>query len=199
MAHVSPEFDWDAVNRYQLGRRHVIPEEAQHAIRDPHAILLGTESDNGADRTKAIGRTASGRLLGRGFCPSWRGHQAYHGLRCLAAPAIAVSSTETNMSLKFTLPTFRSEAEEAESWDRHREETAQWMEAAVTEGETTTLSGVLARARQRSGGAASVTIRVDPPDAERARSLAAQKGIPCETYLKTLLHDALDRDERHPT
>jgi predicted DNA binding CopG/RHH family protein len=101
------------------------------------------------------------------------------------------------MSLKFALPKFQSEAEEAEWWDQHRDETAQWMEAAVTVGETTTLSAVLERARERSGAAAIVTIRVDPPDAERARALAAQKGIPCETYLKTLLHDALDRDEQH--
>ncbi|HMD99191.1 MAG TPA: hypothetical protein VKM93_17930 [Terriglobia bacterium] len=100
------------------------------------------------------------------------------------------------MSLKFTLPQFQSEAEEAEWWDRHREETAQWMEAAVSVGETTTLSAVLARARERSVVADALTIRVDPPDAERARALAAKKGIPSETYLKTLLHDALDRDEQ---
>jgi len=101
------------------------------------------------------------------------------------------------MSLKFALPKFQSEAEEAEWWDQHRDETAQWIEAAVLAGETTTLSAVLARARQHSGGANALTIRVDPPDADRARALAAQKGIPCETYLKTLLHDALDRDEQH--
>jgi len=102
------------------------------------------------------------------------------------------------MSRKFAIPKFQSEAEEAEWWDQHREETAQWMEAAVAAGETTTLSAVLEHARERSGGASTVTILVDPPDAERARALAAQKGIPCETYLKTLLHDALDRDEQEP-
>jgi predicted DNA binding CopG/RHH family protein len=100
------------------------------------------------------------------------------------------------MSQKLMIPKFQSEAEEAEWWDQHRAETAQWMEEAVTAGETTTLSAILERARERSGGASTVTIRVDPPDAERARALAAQKGVPCETYLKTLLHDALDRDER---
>jgi uncharacterized DUF497 family protein len=63
MSQVTPEFDWDAVNRYHLGRHHVVPEEAQHAIRDPHAILLAIESDGGVDRAKAIGRTASGRML----------------------------------------------------------------------------------------------------------------------------------------
>ncbi|MGO9268686.1 MAG: hypothetical protein ACLQOO_00235 [Terriglobia bacterium] len=99
------------------------------------------------------------------------------------------------MSRKFTIPKFQSESEEAEWWDQHHEETAQWMEEAVATGETTTLSAVLDRARERSGGASAVTIRIDPPDAERARALAAEKGLACETYLKTLLHDALDRDE----
>jgi len=60
---MAPEFDWDAVNRYHLGRNHVIPEEAQHAIRDPYAILLAIESESGEDRTKAVGKTASGRVL----------------------------------------------------------------------------------------------------------------------------------------
>jgi len=60
---VTPQFDWDAANRYHLGRNHVIPEEAQHAIRDPHAVLLAMESDSGGERTKALGKTASGRVL----------------------------------------------------------------------------------------------------------------------------------------
>ncbi|MGO9268687.1 MAG: BrnT family toxin [Terriglobia bacterium] len=60
---MAPEFDWDVANRYHLGRHHVIPEEAQHAILDPHAILLTIESDSGEDRTKALGKTASGRML----------------------------------------------------------------------------------------------------------------------------------------
>jgi len=100
------------------------------------------------------------------------------------------------MSRKFPIPEFPSEVEEANWWDQHREETAQWMEAAVIAGETTTLLAVLDRARQGSGDASAIAIRVDSPDAERARALAAQKGMDCETYLKTLLHDALDRDQR---
>ena len=63
MNQVAPEFNWDVANRYQLGRHHVIPEEAQQAIRDPHAIVLVIESESGEDRAKALGRTASGRVL----------------------------------------------------------------------------------------------------------------------------------------
>ena len=45
------------------------------------------------------------------------------------------------------VPRFESEAEEAQWWDQHREETAQWVEEAVAAGKTTTLSDVLERAR----------------------------------------------------
>lgn len=99
------------------------------------------------------------------------------------------------MSEKLKIPKFKSEAEEAEWWDEHREETARWMEEAVAAGETTTLSDLRQRARERAGRTPAQTVPVDPADAARARALAARKGVPYETYLKTLLHEALDRDE----
>ena len=55
------------------------------------------------------------------------------------------------MSEKPKVRKFESEAEEAEWWDNHREETAQWVEEAVAAGETTTLADVLKRARERPG------------------------------------------------
>src|SRR5271166_594848 len=53
---------------------------------------------------------------------------------------------------KLEILKFESEAEEAEWWDRHREETARWLQQAVAAGETTTLSAVLQRARARLTG-----------------------------------------------
>jgi predicted DNA binding CopG/RHH family protein len=98
------------------------------------------------------------------------------------------------MSEKPTVPKFDSEAEEAEWWDQHRDETAQWVEEAVAAGKTTTLSAILNRARQDSGRP-SVMVDLDADDAARARALATRKGVPLETYLKTLLHEALERDQ----
>ena len=100
------------------------------------------------------------------------------------------------MIRKPDIPKFQSEAEEAEWWDRHREETAEWMEKAAAGNETTTLSDVLQRARQRAGAIPTVSIRIDPDDIARARSLAAKKGLRYQTYLKMLLHEALQREER---
>ena len=94
------------------------------------------------------------------------------------------------------IPKFKSEAEEAAWWDQHRDQTARWMETAAAAGQTATLSDILQRARQRAGATPTVSIRIDPDDVARARSLAAQKGLRYQTYLKMLLHQALEREER---
>jgi hypothetical protein len=63
VGQLAPEFDWDDANRDHIARHHVIPEEAEQAVSDPYAILLEIESESGEDRTKALGMTASGRIL----------------------------------------------------------------------------------------------------------------------------------------
>ena len=100
------------------------------------------------------------------------------------------------MIQKPNIPKFESEAAEAEWWDEHRDETAQWMEEATNRGQTTTLTDVLQRANERAGATPMVAIRIDPDDITRARSLAAKKGLGYQTYLKMLLHEALQREER---
>jgi len=94
------------------------------------------------------------------------------------------------------IPKFSSEAEEAQWWDEHRQETAEWMEQAVSAGQTSTLSEILDRARTRSAGSRPVSIQLAPEDILRARSLAAKKGQPYRAYLKALIHEALLREER---
>ena len=102
------------------------------------------------------------------------------------------------MIRKPDIPEFQSEAEEAEWWDQHREETAEWMEKAAADNETTTLSDVIQQARQRAGAIPTVSISIDPDDITRARSLAAKRGLRYQTYLQMLLHEALQREEREP-
>jgi hypothetical protein len=43
---------------------------------------------------------------------------------------------------------------------------------------------------------AEVIAARDPEDIQRARSLAAKKGLQYQTYLKMLLHEALENEER---
>ncbi len=40
----------------------------------------------------------------------------------------------------------------------------------------------------------AVSIRLPVPDIALAQDLAARKGLPCQTCIKQLLHDALDRE-----
>ncbi len=39
-----------------------------------------------------------------------------------------------------------------------------------------------------------VTIRLTAPDVAVARALSRRKGMPCQTYIKQLLHGALERE-----
>ncbi len=39
-----------------------------------------------------------------------------------------------------------------------------------------------------------ISIRLPAPDIATAQELARKKGIPYQTYIKTLLHDALERE-----
>jgi predicted DNA binding CopG/RHH family protein len=42
----------------------------------------------------------------------------------------------------------------------------------------------------------ATTIRLAPEDISRARALAERRGLRYQTYLKMLIHEALEREER---
>lgn len=73
---------------------------------------------------------------------------------------------------KRKIPKSKPEAVEAAWGYAHAEETARWMEEATANGQTTTLSEVLQRARRRTGTTPTVSIRIAPEDIARARGLA---------------------------
>jgi hypothetical protein len=60
-------FDWDEANVRHLGRHSVDPQEAEQAVLDPDAIMLEVQIEGDEDRVKAIGRTASGRIIATVF------------------------------------------------------------------------------------------------------------------------------------
>jgi predicted DNA binding CopG/RHH family protein len=47
-----------------------------------------------------------------------------------------------------------------------------------------------------TGRTPAVSIRIATADLSRARTQAARKGLRYQTYLKMLLHEALDREEK---
>lgn len=57
------EFEWDEINRGHLARHRVAPHEAESAVLDLNAVLLELQFEAGEERTKALGMTASGRIL----------------------------------------------------------------------------------------------------------------------------------------
>ena len=89
-------------------------------------------------------------------------------------------------------PDFKSEAEEAEWWDSHQDESIEAFTKAAAEGRLG--RGTTAR----KAGLPTTTIRLDPADIELARAQAEKKGLKYQTYLKMLLHEALLK-ESQPT
>src|ERR1022692_1585270 len=84
----------------------------------------------GSRPTKALGMTASGRILAVVFTISG------DAIR----PIYRIYRAERRMKEKRKIPRFKPETDEAAWWYAHREETARWMEEAAATGQTTTLS-----------------------------------------------------------
>jgi predicted DNA binding CopG/RHH family protein len=92
-------------------------------------------------------------------------------------------------------PRFKTEEEEAEWWAKNQELIADRFEEARAGGKLG--KGTVARlARERAGASPTITIRLPESDLARARALADEKGLRYQTYLKMLLHQALNSEER---
>ena len=86
---------------------------------------------------------------------------------------------------QITIPKFRTEGEEAEWWDDHPEVATEIMKRAIKSGKA-----------RRAVPLKTVTMRLPVPDIKTAQDLALQKGLPYQTYIKMLLHEALERERR---
>jgi predicted DNA binding CopG/RHH family protein len=89
---------------------------------------------------------------------------------------------------KRILPDFKSEAEEAQWWFDHQDELDKDFAKAAAEGRLG--RGTAARL----GGIPTTTIRLDPDDIALARDQASKRGLKYQTYIKMLVHEALQRD-----
>ncbi len=82
-------------------------------------------------------------------------------------------------------PKFRDEADEARWWEQMSDA---MFDFAAEHG--------LKGKRPARGVARPTSIRLRPEDIERARKLAARRGLAYQTYLKMLIHEALRKEER---
>ncbi len=98
------------------------------------------------------------------------------------------------------VPKFATEAEEADWWFQNREVHGKMMLAAVKSGEAQILTRekLLARIEaSKKKPAPVVSLRIPEQDLALARKQANQKGLPYQTYIKSLLHETLvEREKR---
>jgi len=94
---------------------------------------------------------------------------------------------------KLTIPTFKTEREEAVWWDKHRAEVEADLRVAMREAKTIPLSEVLSQSKRKKE-LLPVTIRLASEDLATARQLADDQGIGYQTYIKLLLHQALQKE-----
>lgn len=100
---------------------------------------------------------------------------------------------------KLVVPVFATEAEEAKWWYRNRERHGKQFLAAVKSGEAQVLTKEKLRARiaaSRRTPAPVVSLRIPETDLALARKQAERKGLPYQTYIKSLLHETLSAREK---
>ncbi len=92
------------------------------------------------------------------------------------------------MATKLIVPKFANDTEESEWWYAHREDVNEEIVEAFEQGRMKP-----SKLMQR-GNTPTTTIRLDPADIAKARDVAGRKGLPYQTYLKSLIHEALERE-----
>jgi predicted DNA binding CopG/RHH family protein len=96
------------------------------------------------------------------------------------------------------VPTFATEAEEAAWWYKNRDAHGTQLVEAVKRSQARVLTKQLLLDRiaaSRKAAAPVVALRIPAPDLAMARRQAEKKGLPYQTYIKSLLHEALTERE----
>lgn len=96
-------------------------------------------------------------------------------------------------------PHFKTETQEAEWWAKNQDLIANRFEQARASGKLGkgTVARVAGERAKQTGASPTITIRLAEDDLARARVLAAEKGLRYQTYLKMLLHQALNSEEHN--
>ncbi len=103
----------------------------------------------------------------------------------------AVDWFQCRMTARRKIPAFKSEAEEAQWWYKNRGRLDKDLLKAAKKGELKRLDQRTLKTRLASSKARMVSIRLPEEDIQLARRQAAQRGLPYQTYIKSLLHQSL--------
>ncbi len=100
---------------------------------------------------------------------------------------------------KRAVPAFATEAEEAAWWYENRNQHGKELLAAVKSGEAQVLTKAKLKERiaaSRKAATPVVALRIPAADLALARKQAEHKGLPYQTYIKSLLHETLTEREK---
>jgi predicted DNA binding CopG/RHH family protein len=100
----------------------------------------------------------------------------------------------TQKGERIVVPKFKTEAEEAQWWYNNREKVEDALINAMDNG--TIRRGTAQRLATEARASRNVTIRIAEADLDLARKQAEEKGLPYQTYIKSVLHEALVKRER---
>jgi len=164
------------------------PHEAEQCYRqDP--LVVEEQFIHGELRYLALGETGAGRRLA--FVFTIRGAQVRFVTAYAMTPNSRKSTRTVSSMAQQLIPKFATEEEEAAWWDAHPEVLTERFETARQRGQVRRLSQT-----NLPGTSETLTIRIPPEELTRARALAAKRGLRYQTYLKMLLHEALDAEEK---
>ncbi len=97
------------------------------------------------------------------------------------------------------MPVFANEAEEAAWWYAKRNQHGKELSAAVSSGKAQVLTKTKLQERiaaAKKAAAPVVSLRIPAADLALARKQAERKGLPYQTYIKSLLHETLTEREK---
>lgn len=100
---------------------------------------------------------------------------------------------------KRPVPTFATEAQEAQWWFDNRETHGGQLRAAVRSGEAQVLTPEMLHQRIETSAkraTLAISLRIPEADLALARKQAEAKGLPYQTYIKSLLHETLVAREK---
>src|ERR1700689_1245864 len=106
---------------------------------------------------------------------------------------------QTEQQPERIMPAFAAETEEAEWWYKNRNIHGKQLLAAVKNGEAQVLTKDKLRQRiaaSKKTPAPMVALRIPAADLALARKQAEQKGLPYQTYIKSILHETLAEREK---
>jgi predicted DNA binding CopG/RHH family protein len=90
---------------------------------------------------------------------------------------------------RIVVPKFKTEAEEAQWWYDNRDNVEGALIDAMDNG--TIQRGTAQRLTSKARASRNVTIRMAEADLDLPRKQAEEKGLPYQTYIKSVLHEAL--------